>query len=164
MFGYDSRKLETLKALGYKVGASLPGTVSLDGRRYDYHVLYKELRGRYRFKVERSYANAGLYPTREVLKVKNPDLKIRGYRKEDRPILDSFVSTEMVIRGIASGVFGWVVSVGPRHVRPDGGEWTVDPYCLRGRDERGACGDPRPVAFAVTSDAARFRAGNVCQA
>ncbi len=106
VFGYDSKKLKTLKALGYRAGASLPGTVSLDGRRYDYHILYKELKGRYRFKVERGYAKAGLYPTREVLKVKNPDLKIRGYRKEDRPILDLFATDEMVIRGIASGVFG----------------------------------------------------------
>lgn len=33
-------------------------------------------------------------------------LRVRGYRREDRPILDKFVTHEMVIRGIASGVFG----------------------------------------------------------
>ncbi len=39
VFGYDKRRVQALKALGYIVGASLPGVVSLDGRRFDYHLL-----------------------------------------------------------------------------------------------------------------------------
>ncbi len=106
VFGYDSKKLRGLKLLGYKIGASLPGTVSLDGKRYDYHILYTGLSDRYGLSVGRKYAKPGLYPTVEVERSKNTKLRVRGYRREDRPILDKFVAHEMVIRGILSGVFG----------------------------------------------------------
>ncbi len=113
VFGYDSRKLEALKVLGYRVGVSLPGAVSLDGKRYDYYTLYKDLTDRYHFRVRRSYAKPGLHPTLDVEKGKNAKLRVRGYRKDDRSILDKFVTDEMVLRGLASGVFGglypWVV-------------------------------------------------------
>ena len=106
VFGYDSKKLQALKALGYKTGASLPGTVSLRGKRYDYHILYKNLTNRYGFTVARSYAKPGLYPAIEVARVKDAKLRVRGYHREDRPILDKFAAHEMVIRGIGSGIFG----------------------------------------------------------
>src|SRR5207244_12474905 len=48
VFGYDKKRLQALKALGYTVGASLPGVVSLDGRRVDYDILYKDLSSMYR--------------------------------------------------------------------------------------------------------------------
>jgi hypothetical protein len=48
VFGYDRKRLQALKALGYIVGASLPGTVSLDGRRFDYNILFKDLGGAYK--------------------------------------------------------------------------------------------------------------------
>ncbi len=106
VFGYDMKKLETLKSLGYRVGASLPGAVSLGGKRYDFHILYKDLADRYSFAVARNYAKPGLYPVIEVEKAENTKLRVRGYRKEDRPIIDKFATDEMVIRGIGSGVFG----------------------------------------------------------
>jgi GNAT superfamily N-acetyltransferase len=105
VFGYDKKRLLALKALGYTVGASLPGVVSLDGRRFDYHLLYKDLISRYKAGVRRSYAKPGLYKAIEVEKAKTPKLKIRGYRADDRPILDKFVTHQNVIRGIGSGVF-----------------------------------------------------------
>lgn len=105
VFGYDVKELQALKALGYRVGASLPETVSLDGRRYDWHVLYKDLSSRYSSNIQRPYAKPGLYPTVEASKAKNPKLHVRGYRPEDRAGLDKFATDEMVIRGIGSGVF-----------------------------------------------------------
>src|SRR5207245_9918651 len=80
------------------------GAVSLDGKRFDLHYLYKELDGRYRFSIRRSYAKPGLYSILEVDKAKNQRLKLRGYRKEDRPFLNKAASHLNVIRGIASGV------------------------------------------------------------
>ena len=105
VFGYDKKRLQALKALGYTVGASLPGVVSLDGRRFDYHLLYKDLSSRYKSGVRRSYAKPGMYKGTEVEKAKTPKLKVRGYRFDDRPILDKFVTHQNVIRGIGSGVF-----------------------------------------------------------
>ena len=105
VFGYDKKRLQAFKALGYTVGASLPGVVSLDGRRFDYHLLYKDLNSRYKPGVRRSYAKPGLYKAVDVEKAKTPKLKIRGYRFEDRPILDKFIVHQNVIRGIGSGVF-----------------------------------------------------------
>src|SRR5207247_6754517 len=87
------------------IGASIPGAVSLDGKRFDLHYLYKELGDRYRFSVSRSYARPGLYPVLEVDRSKNQRLKLRGYRKEDRPLLNKAATHLNVIRGIASGVF-----------------------------------------------------------
>ena len=105
VFGYDKKRLQALKALGYVVGASLPGVVSLDGRRFDYHLLYKDLSSRYKPGIRRSYAKPGLYKAVEIEKAKTPKLKIRGYRSDDRRILDKFVTHQNVIRGIGSGVF-----------------------------------------------------------
>ncbi len=105
VFGYDKRRVQALKALGYIVGASLPGVVSLDGRRFDYHLLYKDLSSRYKPDIRRSYAKPGLYKAVEVEKAKTPKLKVRGYRSDDRPILDKFITHQNVIRGIGSGVF-----------------------------------------------------------
>jgi len=105
VFGYDKKRLLALKALGYTVGASLPGVVSLDGRRFDYHLVYKDLSSRYKAGVQRSYAKPGLYNPAEVEKAKTPKLKVRGYRPDDRPILDKFATHQNVIRGIGSGVF-----------------------------------------------------------
>jgi GNAT superfamily N-acetyltransferase len=105
VFGYDKKRLQALKSLGYIVGASLPGVVSLDGRRFDYHLLYKDLTSRYKPSVRRSYAKPGLYGAVEVDKAKTPKLKVRGYKTEDRSILDKFVSHQNVIRGIGSGIF-----------------------------------------------------------
>jgi ribosomal protein S18 acetylase RimI-like enzyme len=105
VFGYDRKRLQALKALGYSVGASLPGTVSLDGRRFDYQMVFKDLNSRYKPSVRRSYAKLGLYKAVEVEKVRSPKLRIRGYRREDRPILDKFVTHHNVIRGLGSGVF-----------------------------------------------------------
>ncbi len=105
IFGYDRKRLQALKALNYKIGASIPGAVSLDGKRFDLHYLYKELGDRYRFSVSRSYARPGLYPVLEVDRSKNQRLKLRGYRKEDRPFLNKAATHLNVIRGIASGVF-----------------------------------------------------------
>ncbi|HEV2119672.1 MAG TPA: GNAT family N-acetyltransferase [Candidatus Bathyarchaeia archaeon] len=105
VFGYDKKRLQALKALGFSVGASLPGVVSLDGRRFDYHLLYKELGSRYKPIVRRNYAKPGLYKAVEVEKAKTPKLRIRGYRSEDRPILDKFTVHHNVMRGIGSGVF-----------------------------------------------------------
>ncbi len=105
VFGYDRKRLQALKALGYTVGASLPGTVSLDGRRFDYHILFKDLGAAYKARRQRSYAKPGLYKQVEVEKAKTPKLKIRGYKREDRPLLDKFITQHNVIRGIASGVF-----------------------------------------------------------
>ncbi len=105
IFGYDRKRLQALKALDYKVGASIPGAVSLDGKRFDLHYLYKELDDRYRFSIRRSYAKPGLYPTLEIEKAKNQRLVLRGYRKEDRPFLDKAATHLNVIRGIANGVF-----------------------------------------------------------
>jgi len=96
---------EALKALDYTVGASLPGVVSLDGRRFDYHLLYKDLSARYKSGLRRSYAKPGMYKAVDVEKAKTPKLKVRGYRSDDRPILDKFVTHQNVIRGIGSGVF-----------------------------------------------------------
>jgi hypothetical protein len=105
VFGYDKKRLLALKALGYTVGASLPGVISLDGRRFDYHLLYKDLDSRYKAGIRRGYAKPGLYRTIDVEKAKTPKLKVRGYRSEDRPILDKFATRQNVIRGIGSGVF-----------------------------------------------------------
>jgi len=105
VFGYDELKLLALRKLGYQIGASLPETVSLDGRRYQLHLMYKDLASRYNFTVRRSYAKPGLYPALEVSKAKDPKLKVRGYRAEDRAALDKFASHQMVIRGLGSGLF-----------------------------------------------------------
>jgi ribosomal protein S18 acetylase RimI-like enzyme len=105
VFGYDRKRLQALKALGYNVGASLPGAVSLDGRRFDYNILFKDLGAAYRVKPQRSYAKPGLYKTVSVEKAKTPSLKIRGYRREDRLLLDKLITQQNVFRGIASGVF-----------------------------------------------------------
>jgi GNAT superfamily N-acetyltransferase len=105
VFGYDKKRLQALKALGYNIGASLQGTVALDGRRYDLHVLFKDLSTRYKPEIRRSYAKPGLYAPIDVEKAKTPKLKVRGYKREDRPILDKLVSHQNVIRGIGSGIF-----------------------------------------------------------
>ena len=105
VFGYDKKRLQALKALGYTIGASLQGTVALDGRRFDQHVLFKDLTSRYKLEIRRSYAKPGLYAPVEVEKAKNPKLKVRGYKREDRAILDKFISHQNVIRGIGSGIF-----------------------------------------------------------
>lgn len=105
VFGYDRKRLQALKVMGYKTGASVPEVVSLDGKRFDLHFLYKELDNRYRFQVRRSYAKPGLYPTVDVEKPKNPKFRVRGYRREDRPLLDKYATHLNVIRGIAGGVF-----------------------------------------------------------
>ncbi len=62
VFGYDRKRVQALKGLGFQIGASLPGTVSLDGKRYDRHLMYKDLSNRYHFRIRRSYAAPGLYP------------------------------------------------------------------------------------------------------
>jgi len=103
--GYDKEKVGWLRSMGYAICASLPETVSLHGRRYDWHLLYRDLTGRYSFKVRRAYAKAGLYPQVEVRKPEKVKLKVRGYRPEDREPLDRLASHQMVIRGIGSGVF-----------------------------------------------------------
>ncbi len=105
VFGYDRKRFQALKALGYRIGVTIPGAVSLDGKRFDLHYLYKELEGHYRFDVRRTYAKPGLYPALDVEKAKNQRLRVRGYRKEDRTILDKLVAHQNVIRGIGSGVF-----------------------------------------------------------
>ena len=105
VFGYLKERIKELESLGYRVGASLPGAVSLNGRRFDYHFLYKDLTSRFHFEVKRSYAAPGLYPSEEVAKAENPALKVRGYRSDDRVGLDKFASHPMVIRGIGSGLF-----------------------------------------------------------
>lgn len=83
----------------------MPETVSLNGQRFDYHFLFKDLTGQYSFQVRRPYAEPGLYPSMEIAKAQSPRLKVRGYRASDRASLDSFVSHPMVIRGLASGLF-----------------------------------------------------------
>lgn len=113
IFGYDRKRLQALKALGYKIGASIPGAVSLDGKRFDLHYLYKELDDRYHFGVRRSYAKPGLYPIIEVEKAKNHRLRLRGYRREDRPFMNKAASHLNVIRGIANGVFEGAVPWSP---------------------------------------------------
>ncbi len=113
IFGYDRKRLQALKALNYKIGASIPGAVSLDGKRFDLHYLYKELRDRYRFSIQRSYAKPGLYPALDVERSKSQRLKTRGYRKEDRPLLNKAATHLNVIRGIANGVFEGSVPWGP---------------------------------------------------
>lgn len=105
VFGYAKERLQALRAFGYRIGASLPETVSLNGQRFDYHFVYKDLTGRYRFQVRRSYAKPGLYPSVQVAKAIATKLKVRGYRPEDRAGLDKFVVHPMVIRGIGSGLF-----------------------------------------------------------
>ena len=105
VFGYDRKRVQALKALGYTVGASLPGTVSLDGRRFDYNTLFKDLSVAYKHGSPRSYAKPGLYKSVEVEKAKSPKLKVRGYKREDRPFIDKFITQHNVLRGIASGVF-----------------------------------------------------------
>jgi len=102
VFGYDKKRLLALKTLGYNVGATLPGVVSLDGRRFDYHLLYKDLSSRYKSGVRRSYAKPGMYKAVEVEKAKTPKLKVRGYKYDDRPILDKFVTHQNVIRGLST--------------------------------------------------------------
>ena len=113
IFGYDRKRLQALRALDYKIGASVPGAVSLDGKRFDLHYLYKELDERYHFSIRRSYAKPGLYPILEVDKAKSQRLKLRGYRKEDRPFLNKAATHLNVIRGIANGVFEGSVPWGP---------------------------------------------------
>src|SRR5207247_5179486 len=75
IFGYDRKRLQALRALDYKIGASVPGAVSLDGKRFDLHYLYKELDERYHFSIPLSYAKPGLYPLLEVDKAKSQRLK-----------------------------------------------------------------------------------------
>jgi RimJ/RimL family protein N-acetyltransferase len=113
IFGYDRKRLQALKTLDYKIGASIPDAVSLDGKRFDLHYLYKELGNRYRFSIRRNYAKPGLYPVQDVEKAKNQRLKLRGYRKEDRPFLNKAATHLNVIRGIAGGVFEGSVPWGP---------------------------------------------------
>ncbi|HZY47333.1 MAG TPA: GNAT family N-acetyltransferase [Candidatus Bathyarchaeia archaeon] len=125
VFGYDKKRLQALKILGYSVGASLQGIVALDGRRFDQHILYKDLGSRYKPEIRRSYAKPGLYASVEVVKAKTPKLKVRGYRREDRPILDKFVSHQNVIRGIGSGVYAGLypfTPVGDYQQRVDSGD------------------------------------------
>lgn len=105
VFGYDRKRLQALKVLNYRIGVTIPGAVSLDGKRFDLYYLYKELEGRYKFSVLRSYAKQGLYPVVDVEKAKNHRLRIRGYRKEDRNALDKLAVHQNVIRGIGGGVF-----------------------------------------------------------
>ena len=105
VFGYDKKRLQALKALGYTLGTSLRGVVSLDGRRFDFHHLYEDLSSRYKVGIRRSYAKPGFYKAIEVEKAKAPKLKVRGYKPEDRPILDKFATHQNVIRRIGSGVF-----------------------------------------------------------
>jgi ribosomal protein S18 acetylase RimI-like enzyme len=105
VFGYDRKRLQALKALGYTVGASLPATVSLDGRRFDYNILFKDLSAAYKARPPRSYVKPGLYKPVEMEKAKTPKLKVRGYKREDRAFSDKFITQHNVIRGIASGVF-----------------------------------------------------------
>ena len=105
IFGYDRKRLQALRALDYKIGASIPGAVSLDGKRFDLHYLYKELDDRYRFSIRRSYAKPGLYPILQVEKAKNQRIVLRGCQKEDRPFLNKAATHLNVIRGIANGVF-----------------------------------------------------------
>jgi len=105
VFGYDRKRLQALKAIGYKIGASVPGAVSLDGKRFDLQFLYKELDDHYRFPIRRSYAKPGLYAAVDVEKTKSPKLRVRGYRREDRSLLDKAATHLNVIRGIAGGVF-----------------------------------------------------------
>jgi RimJ/RimL family protein N-acetyltransferase len=113
VFGYDRKRLAALKALGYKTGASIPDAVSLDGKRFDLHYLYKALDNRYRFDVRRSYAQPGLYPSTEVEKAKSERLRVRSYRKDDRPLLDKAATHLNVIRGIGRGVFEGSTPWGP---------------------------------------------------
>jgi hypothetical protein len=113
IFGYDRKRLQALKTLDYKIGASIPDAVSLDGKRFDLHYLYKELGNRYRFSIRRNYAKPGLYPVQDVEKAKIQKLKLRGYRKEDRPFLNKVATHLNVIRGIAGGVFEGSVPWGP---------------------------------------------------
>src|SRR5207244_2246760 len=42
IFGYDRKRLQALRALDYKIGASVPGAVSLDGKRFDLHYIRSE--------------------------------------------------------------------------------------------------------------------------
>src|SRR6266566_3783659 len=92
-----------------KVGASIPGAVSLDGKRFDLHYLYKELDDRYRPSIRRSYGKPGLYQIQEAEKAKNQRLKLRGYRKEDRPFLYKAASHLNVIRVLACSTFDGTV-------------------------------------------------------
>ena len=105
VLGYDKEGLAALRSLGYQIYASLPEAVSLNGRRYDWYFVCKDLTNRYSFNVKRLYAKPGLYPKVDVKKAQKPSLKVRGYRPEDRRALDRFASHPMVMRGIASGVF-----------------------------------------------------------
>lgn len=105
LFSYETKKIRHLNSLGYRIGASLPGLVSYNGRRYDYNYLYKDLTEQYSFDIRRSYAKPGLYPLVELEKAKDHKLRTRGYRKEDRQILDAIATHHMVIRGIGGGVF-----------------------------------------------------------
>jgi len=105
VFGYDRKRLQALKILNYKIGASIPEAVSLDGKRFELHYLFKELDSRYKFGVRKDFAKPGLYPVQVVEKAKNHRLRVRGYRREDRPFFDKAASHLNVIRGIAHGVF-----------------------------------------------------------
>jgi GNAT superfamily N-acetyltransferase len=105
VFGYQKDRLQDFEALGYRIGASLPEAVSLNGVRFHYHIIYKDLTNQYRFEVKRPYATIGLYPQVEVKKAETPKLKVRGYQPEDRPYLDKYASHPMIIRGIGSGLF-----------------------------------------------------------
>jgi len=64
----------------------------LEGRRFDYHILFKDLGAAYKSKRPRSYAKPGLYKQVEVEKAKTPKLMIRGYKREDRLLLDKFIT------------------------------------------------------------------------
>src|SRR2546428_11068148 len=65
----------------------------------------KDLGNAYKTKPQGGYAEPGLCKRVEVERAKTPKLKIRGNKREDRPLLDKFITHHNVIRGIASGVF-----------------------------------------------------------
>lgn len=105
VFGYDQAGIDALKASGYRIGASLPEGVSFRGMRYDLHFLYADLTEKYSFNVRRKYAGPGLYPAVAVSKAASAKLNVRGYRAEDQAALDKYVTHQMVIRTLGSGVF-----------------------------------------------------------
>jgi hypothetical protein len=140
VFGYDKKRLQALKALEYTVGASLPGVVSLDGRRFDLHLLYEDLSSRYKSGVRRSYAKPGLYKAVHVEKAKTPKLKIRGYRSDDRPILDKFITHQNVIRGICSGGLRRPLPLSTGRLSTKNCSKTSFSHRVRRRAHRGTCG------------------------
>jgi hypothetical protein len=131
-FGYDKKRLQALKALGYTVGASLPGTVSFHGRRFDYNILFKDLSIAYKSRNPRSYAKPGLYERVEVEKAKTPKLRVRGYRREDRLLLDHFLTQHNVLRGIAGGALRRTVSLAAGRLPTTCRVWASFPLSMRG--------------------------------